>query len=154
MSIYHKVKGSIVLKIVIALLIGLLIYVIYEPYQIMEEEEANKAESRSRLVNIRSAQLQYIGLFGVYASSIDTLVQFVKDYFPTGTDTTEIFKPFANGPFVAESLLYTPKSHRKYIVTSVDTTIIKKYLLEDPDGYGSIGSLTDDARVNKASWED
>jgi hypothetical protein len=36
----------------------------------------------------------------------------------------------------------------------VDTTVIKKYVVEDPDGYGSIGSLTDDSRVNKASWEE
>ncbi len=154
MSIYHKAQGSIVLKVVIVLLIGLLIYVIYEPYRIMEEEELYKSESRSRMINIRAAQLQFIGRFGVYSSSIDSLIAFVDTTFPAGTDTSGIFKPLASGPFVPESLLYAPKSHRKYSLTSVDTTIIKKYLLEDPDGYGSIGSLTDDSRVNKASWED
>jgi hypothetical protein len=28
-----------------------------------------------------------------------------------------------------------------------------KYYIEDPDGYGSVGSLSNDALKNTASWE-
>lgn len=151
MSIYHEARGSVILKIVIVILIGILVYVIYEPYQIREQEEFYKRESRSRMVNIRTAELAHIERFNRYTGSLDTLVRFIHDSLMTAQST--LFKPFAGGPFVPESLLYAPRSHRPYLLTSVDTTRIMKYLLEDPDNFGSIGSLTDDSKINKASWE-
>jgi len=83
------------------------------------------------------------------------------------------FKPLLSGAFVPESLKWTPKSHSVYIlkidtaividtvinrrgkITRIDTTITfgTRYYLEDPDGYGSIGSLETDALKNTASWE-
>ncbi len=152
MSITRESKGSIILKVIIVILMAVLVYVIYEPYQIQAQEEAYRKESRLRMENIRSAQLQFIGQHGRYASTLDSLVMFI-DTLPDSTRTVT-FKPLANGTFTPESLLATPKSDRPYVLVSIDTSAIKKYLLEDPDGYGSIGSLTDDSRVNKASWED
>jgi type II secretory pathway pseudopilin PulG len=154
MSVYSQAKGSPILKAVIAVLFGILIYVLYEPYQIREQEETNKRESRARLMNIRSAQLMYITDYGKYAPSIDSLVLYVKAKIAAGTVPQDTFRPLTLSPFDADSLLRTPGSQRPYYVTSVDTTVIKKYVVEDPDGYGSIGSLTDDSRVNKASWEE
>ncbi|MBM4168884.1 MAG: hypothetical protein FJ215_06975 [Ignavibacteria bacterium] len=153
MSIYQKPKGSILHKIIIVALIGVLIYVLYEPFEIREREDALRRESRARMTNIRAGQLQFINKFGKYAPSVDSLIAFIKEEVAAGTVTTETFKPLALGPFVPESLAHSPKSFRPYVMTSVDTTIIKKYILECPDGYGSIGSLTDDSRINKASWE-
>ncbi len=154
MSVYQQAKGSPILKGVIVLLFGILIYVLYEPYQIREREENNKKESRARLVNIRAAQLLYISDHGSYAPSIDSLVAFIKGKIASGTVPEDTFKPLVFSPFSPDSLLHTPGSWRPYSVISVDTTVIKKYFAEDPDGYGSIGSLTDDSRVNKASWEE
>jgi hypothetical protein len=128
--------------------------VLYEPYQIREQEEAFKKESRLRMMNIRVAQLQYISEKGVYCTSLDTLVAFIKMKLDSGLLNPIIFKPLSHGSFSLDSLFRTPKSQRPYVLQTVETTVIKKYLLEDPDGYGSIGSLTDDARVNKASWEE
>ncbi len=153
MSIYQKPKGSILYKVIIVILVGVLIYVLYEPFEIREREDSFRRESRARMSNIRTAQLQYIGEFGRYSSTMDSLVAFVKSELAAGTLSTETFKPLVFSPFVPESLSLAPKSYRPYVMTSVDTTIIKKYLLECPDGYGSIGSLTDDSRINKASWE-
>lgn len=154
MSVYHEAKGSPILKGVIVLLFGILIYVLYEPYKVREQEETNKKESRARLINIRAAQLLHITEFGNYAPSIDSLVLFVKGKFAEGTVPEDTFKPLTLSAFDADSLLHTPGSWRPYSVTSVDTTVIKKYFADDPDGFGSIGSLTDDSRVNKASWEE
>ncbi|MEX0602265.1 MAG: hypothetical protein WD295_02920 [Bacteroidota bacterium] len=154
MSIYHESKGSPILKAVIAILLGVLVYVVYEPYQIREKEDRYRRESRARLINIRNAQLQHISEKGLYAPSIDSLVAYIKDRISAGALSGQNFQPLTTGPFVPESLLHTPGSLRPYQVTSVDTTIIKKYVVIDPDGFGRIGSLTDDARVNKASWED
>jgi hypothetical protein len=104
------------------------------------------------MINIRQAQLLYISEHLKYSNNLDSLVAFIK----TRPDSilSSHFKPLAMGAFVPESLLLCPKSSRPYRLETVDTTVIKKYLLEDPDGYGSIGSLTDDTRVNKASWEE
>jgi hypothetical protein len=33
------------------------------------------------------------------------------------------------------------------------TVIGKRYFIEDPDGYGTVGSLNDDALKNTSSWE-
>ncbi len=151
MSVYHEAKGSPILKGVIVVLLGILLYVLYEPYQIREEEEAFRRESRARLINIRQGQLLHIGARSRYAESLDSLVAFIR----TRPDTlvAAYFQPLTMSAFVPESLLHTPKTWRPYRLTAVDSTIIKKYLVDDPDGYGSIGSLTDDQRVNKASWE-
>lgn len=154
MSVYSQAKGSPILKAVIAVLFGVLIYVLYEPYQIREQEERNKKESRARLVNIRAAQLMYITEHGKYAPSIDSLVIYVKSKIAAGTIPPDTFRPLTFSAFDPDSLLRTPGSQRPYYLTSVDTTVIKKYVVEDPDGYGAIGSLTDDSRVNKASWEE
>lgn len=152
MSITREAKGSIILKIVIVLLMAVLVYVIYEPYQIQAQEEAYRTESRLRMLNIRAGQLQHIGQYGRYASTLDSLVMFIQT-LPDSVRSVA-FTPLSTGTFTPGSLLHAPKSDRPYVLISVDTSAIKKYLLEDPDGYGSIGSLTDDSRVNKASWED
>jgi hypothetical protein len=154
MSVYREAKGSIVLKAVIVLLVAVLVYVIYEPYQIREQENTYRRESRLRMLNIRAAQLQYINRFFRYNTSLDSLVQFVHDSLIAKNTGMEMFVPLSHGAFTPESLLHSPKSLRPYMLSVNDTSRIKKYLLECPDGYGSIGSVDDDMRVNKASWED
>ena len=55
-------------------------------------------------------------------------------------------------------VIYEPYAYMEeeaaYKLAVDDSSTVKKYLLEDPDGYGSIGSLTDDQKVNKASREE
>jgi len=83
------------------------------------------------------------------------------------------FEKLTQGGFVPESLKWAPKSHVPYIlqidtsvsvdtfitrrgkISHIDTTIVlgNRYFLKDPDGYGSIGSLDNDALKNTASWE-
>jgi hypothetical protein len=83
------------------------------------------------------------------------------------------FIALSDGQFTPDSLLRTPKSQQPFTL-KIDSTetadtvvnrrgrIVKiekhsvvgtKYYLEDPDGYGSIGSLDNDALKNTASWE-
>lgn len=153
MSTTNPPKGSVILRIIIVILIGVLIYVLYEPYQIYQQENYYKAESRLRMENLRTAELQYISAFGKYSGSSDSLALWVKERLADGTLRAEIFKPLSDGTFVPESLARAPKSWKPYMITTVDTTVIKKYLMECPDGYGVIGSLTDEEKLNKASWE-
>ncbi len=154
MSVYNQAQGSIVLKLVIVLLVGVLLWVLYEPYQIREREDRYRRESRLRMLNIRSAQLKHIELRGGYSGSISELVEFIKAGLATDTIKVAMFKPLTDGAFVPESLLYSPKTWKPWELSIVDTTTIKKWYVEDPNGYGFIGTLSDDMKVNKASWEE
>jgi hypothetical protein len=44
---------------------------------------------------------------------------------------------------------------RRGKITRIDSSVTfgTRYYLEDPDGYGTIGSLDTDALKNTASWE-
>jgi hypothetical protein len=49
---------------------------------------------------------------------------------------------------------YTIKNQSGKTVRLIQKKIIgSKYYLNDPDGYGSVGSLSDDALKNVVSWE-
>ena len=93
------------------------------------------------------------------------------------------FKPLANNKnvpdslfwkdFTPDSLYWSTKTHVQFIlqidtstvidtvinrrgkITRIDSTTIlgTRYYLEDPNGYGTIGSLDNDALKNTASWE-
>lgn len=93
------------------------------------------------------------------------------------------FKPLANNKdvpdslfwqdFTPDSLYWSSKTHTPFIlqidtstivdtvinrrgkITRIDSTVVfgTRYYLEDPDGYGTIGSLDNDALKNTASWE-
>jgi hypothetical protein len=83
------------------------------------------------------------------------------------------FVPLSHGEFNPDSLFKTPKSQQRYLVQidssvqvdtvinprgrviRVDTTLAigARYYIEDPDGYGKIGSLESDALKNSPSWE-
>jgi hypothetical protein len=45
--------------------------------------------------------------------------------------------------------------NRRGVVVKIDTTRLlgTKYFLEDPDGYGTVGDLFNDALKNTSSWE-
>ena len=47
--------------------------------------------------------------------------------------------------------IYTPSGRIKRIENNVQIGTL--YLLNDPDGYGSIGGLDNVAKKNAASWE-
>src|SRR3990172_1952026 len=111
MSVYSQAKGSPILKGVIVVLFGILFYVLYEPYQVREQVEINRRESRARLMNIRAAQLMYITDFAKYAPSIDSLVAYVKGKMAAGTGPMGNFKPLTMSAFDPDSLLRTPGSN-------------------------------------------
>lgn len=168
---------------VILVLIYILIQVaIVEPKSIVEKEKYYKEEARARMKNIKEAEILYQKKFTKFTNSVDSLVVFIKspyvDSIRQSYDTlmrrfNDPFIKLAHGEFTPESLFRTPRSQQFFIleidttvnvdtvvtpkgkVLRVDTNIVigSKYRLEDPDGYGTIGDLTNDALKNTASWE-
>ncbi len=176
MSTTHKSEPAYIHIILVLIIVGLtylLIQVaILEPQRVLVQEQFFKEESRIRMSNIKQLELLYKEKFGKYTDSFDSLFNLFKSTPAISEKVDSLFKPSKYGLFVLDSLKWSPKSHREYIlkidstmqVDSVftktgrflrmDTTIVKGeiYYVECPDGYGSIGDLSNPAKVNSTSW--
>ena len=156
---------------------------IIDPRDYVEAEKYFKSESRLRMDNIKEAEIFWQRKYGKFTDNLDSIIYFVKnDPFVDSITTTfdslimKIPNPFHtlnSGEFTPDSLRLSPKTYSMYIlqidtvvaidtvvnrrgkITRIDTTITlgSRYYLEDPDGYGTIGSLDNDALKNTASWE-
>jgi len=156
---------------------------IIDPKDAVEKERFFRTESRLRMNNIKAAEILFQKKFGNYTDNLNKLISFIKedkyvDSVVNAFDSLTMrpanpFKPLSHGEFTAESLKLSPKSFQSYILqidtsVSVDTTINRrgvvvkidttrilgtKYYLEDPDGYGTVGDLFNDALKNTSSWE-
>ncbi|MBT8386954.1 MAG: hypothetical protein KJO12_06040 [Ignavibacteria bacterium] len=174
---------AILYAVIAILVIILIKVAILDPKEIVAVEKYNKSESRLRMDNIKEAEILWEQKFGNFTDDLEGLVQFIKqdpfvDSVVNAFDSLTMkpanpFNPLTHGEFLADSLLRTPRSGSLYIlqidtsvtydttinrrgnVTKIDTTVTlgTRYYLEDPDGYGSVGSLNSDALKNTASWE-
>jgi len=156
---------------------------IIDPKNAVEEERFNRTESRLRMNNIKEAQILWQKKHGNFTDDLNSLVSFIKedpyaDSVMNAFDSLTMkpanpFKPLSHGEFTPESLKTSPKTFQPYVlqidtsmsidttinrrgqIVKVDTTVVTgtKYYLEDPDGYGSIGDLYNDALKNTSSWE-
>lgn len=156
---------------------------IIDPKNAVEQDKFWRTESRLRMNNIKAAEILFQKKFGSYTDNLDKLISFVKedkfvDSVVNAFDSLTMrpanpFKLLSNGEFTPDSLRLSPKSFQAYILQidtsiSIDTTINRrgavvkvdtvrvlgtKYFLEDPDGYGTVGDLFNDALKNTSSWE-
>ncbi len=163
----------VILLLVAAGLVYLLIRVaILDPQEVIEQEKFFKEESRLRMTNIKEAEVLYRNKFGNFTDNFDSLFNFVNNDSLIATKKDSIFKNLKSGTFVLDSLMFSPKSHTLYILqidttTTSDTvvnqrgkflrvdtktTLGNRYYLECPDGYGTIGDLKNDLKINVPSW--
>ena len=169
--------------VIVILIVILVKVAIIDPKDIVESENHFRTETRLRMKNIKEAEILYQKKYGRFSGNLDTLVNFIKtnpmvDSVRNGFDSlsqrsTDPFAKLSDGKFTPDSLFRTPKSHRLFTLkidssVTADTVVDRrgrllrvnkhvtmgtKYYLEDPDGYGTIGSLDNDALKNTASWE-
>lgn len=168
--------------VVVVLVIVLIKVAIIDPREIVEQEKYNRTETRLRMTNLKEAQILWEKKNGSFTDNLDQLVGFISSPFVDSVRnsfdslTMKLADPFvklSHGQFSPESLLISPKSRERFIIKidttlSVDTVITTrgrfvrvdstlkigtKYLIEDPNGYGTIGSIESDALKNTASWE-
>lgn len=163
----------IILLLIAAGLVYLLIRVaILDPQSVLEQEKFFREESRLRMINIKEAEVLYKNKFGKFIDNFDSLFNFINTDTLVRAKRDSIFVNLKSGTFVLDSLMYSPKSHSLYILqidttTTADTvvnqrgkflrvdtttTIGNRYYLECPDGYGMIGDLKNDAKINVPSW--
>ncbi len=172
------------LYLIIAVLTVLLVKVaILDPREEIDTENYYKKETRLRMANLKEAQILWDKKYGSFTNSLDKLIEFVNtDKFvdsimnaidPRTNRSSNPFNKLTTGEFTPDSLLYSPKTHQRFIM-KIDSSVVKdtvvtprgkflrvetktvigkKYYIEDPNGYGTIGSLDNDALKNTASWE-
>lgn len=169
--------------VIVILIFILVKVAIIDPNEVIKAENYNRTESRLRMKNLKEAEILYNKKHGQFTGNLDTLIDFVKndpfvDSVKNAFDSlsrrpANPFVPLTHGEFTPESLFSAPKSGQRYIVQidtttntdsvftrnnkflRIDTTVAigTMYYIEDPDGYGTIGSVSDEALRNTASWE-
>jgi hypothetical protein len=169
--------------IIAILLYVLIRVAIIDPTAYIESENYYRSESQLRMDNLRQAQILWERENQQFTDKLDSLVEFIKtdstvNALIVGIDTltnrsTNPFKDLTSGSFIPDSLKFSPKSHSPYNlqvdttvtidtiinrvgkIVKIDTTTVigSIYLLECPDGYGSVGDLETPALKNTASWE-
>lgn len=176
MSKPRKSEPAYIHIILILIIIGLtylLIQVaILEPQRIIEQEKYWKEESRLRMLNLKQLELLYKEKYGKYTDSFDSLFTLFKKDPNIQAKVDSLFRPLKHGSFELDSLRWSPKSNQAYILQvdstlradsvftkagrflRIDTTVVigELYYIECPDGYGTIGDLTNPLKVNTTSW--
>ncbi len=177
---YIHVAFYVVIGVLIYILIQV---AIIEPKEVVAFEKYNKNEARLRMKNLKEAELLYFKKNNKFTNNLDSLLNFVKsspfvDSVMNGFDSmmnrsSNPFTKLSHGEFSFDSLFTTPKSGQRFLLSidssmafdsvitpsgkflRVDTNIVmgQRYRIEDPDGYGYIGDLTNEALKNTASWE-
>ncbi|HMN23550.1 MAG: hypothetical protein IT276_06365 [Ignavibacteriaceae bacterium] len=156
---------------------------VIDPSAEVKAENYFKKETRLRMTNLKEAEILFEKKNGAFTGDLDKLINFVKndkfvDSVVNAFDslTMKPANPFiklSDGTFTPDSLYYSPKTHERFVM-NVDTSVITdtvvnprgkvlrvetktvigtKYYIEDPNGYGTIGSIDNDALKNTASWE-
>ncbi len=169
--------------VILILTILLVKVAIIDPNNEVQKENYYKNESRLRMKDLKEGEILYFKKHNQFTGDLDSLVNFIKtsplvDSAMSAYDTlthksTNPFAKLTTNKFSPDSLIWTPKSHQPYTlevdtsvsidtvvnrygrITKIDTSkkIGTKYYIEDPDGYGTIGSITNEALKNTASWE-
>ena len=169
--------------IIAALVFLLIKVAFIDPNKVMQQEKYFKTESRLRMSDLREAERLWQTEHKQFTDNLDSLIDFLKTdpivtKAMTGTDSitgkpTNPFSNLSDGKLVWDSLYHTPKSLSRYIIqvdtnsvadtitnargkiinVETHTTIGQRYFIKDPDGYGTIGDVTNDALKNTASWE-
>lgn len=156
---------------------------VIDPKEQIDQENYFKKETRLRMANLKEAQILWEQKNGSFTGSLDKLIDFIKsdkfvDSVVNAFDSLTMkpanpFKVLSDGNFTPDSLFISPKLNQRFVM-KVDSSVVSdtvvnpagkilrvekktvigtKYYIEDPAGYGTIGSLDNDALKNTASWE-
>lgn len=142
------------LQILLWVLIAALSYVLYrsitEPYELIERQQEITEMTRMRMDKVRQVAIQYESQYERFPSLIDSLLLYAKGDSLFSTKRDSVLGMELN----IDSLIYSPRTGKKFEYSTNDTSRVKTYLLKDPDTNDQIGTLLADVTLlNAASWE-
>ncbi|PSQ95096.1 MAG: hypothetical protein BRD55_11250 [Bacteroidetes bacterium SW_9_63_38] len=142
------------LQVVLAVAILGLSYYLYvsitAPYDRIERQEQLTEQTRDRMTHIRTALVDHERDSTSFPDSLALLLDHVR------RDSMLLAPPdsAAGDSINLDSLLYSPRTGKKFQYTVNDTGRVETYLLEDPDTDDKVGTLRPDpTETNAASWE-
>lgn len=145
-----RVALQVLLGIVIIGLAYWLYVSITEPYEVVEREQRLTSITRDRMSDVRSAMIRYNEQNGRFLTTLDSLVDYIRQDSVLSVAGDSIF----GEGFNPDSVIYSPRTGEPFQLSVNDTSRVKSYLLEDPASDDYIGTVEADiTRVNAASWE-
>ena len=142
------------IQVILAILIVVLGYVLYtsivEPYQRVVRAREVTELTRTRMDMVRQAMIQYERRNGRFVSELDSLVLWLRTDSFMVLRSDSIFGRSIN----LDSLPYSPRTGKAFVLQVNDTSDVHIYQLVDPDSNDKIGALLPDPTLlNAASWE-
>jgi type II secretory pathway pseudopilin PulG len=142
------------IQVFLALVIVGLVYWLYvsitEPWQVIEQRQEVTRQTRERMNHVRQALIRYDQRHDRFPHTLDTLQAWVRTDSMMLAVSDSLFGP----RFRPDSLIYSPRTGRRFEYAVNDTARVRVYRLDDPDSNDFIGTLeADPTRLNAASWE-
>jgi len=147
---------SIVFGIIILVLGYMLYHAIVDPYQAVIEREQMTERVRHRMANVRDALIQYKNREGEFPPTdggLDSLVEFLKTDSLMVANGDTLFQELPPYSYDPDSIIYSPRTGKRFEYALNDTLRPEIYILRDPDTDDKIGSLERTTLLNAATWE-
>ncbi|MFO8029858.1 MAG: hypothetical protein R6U28_08350 [Cyclonatronaceae bacterium] len=141
-----------VLAVIIIFLAWLLYDSITSPYEKVEEQREVTEQVRHRLTVVRDVLVEYERREDEFPQTLDDLVEWLKTnetMVEQGDSLFQFQDPYEYNP---DSLIYSPRSGKRFNYALNDTLRPNIYLLEDPDTDDAIGSLERTTLLNATNW--
>lgn len=142
------------LQILLWVLIIGLSYVLYrsitEPYKLIERQQELTEMTRMRMDKIRQVAIHFENRYDRFPSTLDSLAMYAME----DSAFLAVRDSILGSSFPYDSLVYSPRTGKRFDYAINDTSRVNTYLLQDPDSDDKIGTLLADVTlVNAASWE-
>ena len=145
-----RVGIQVVLAIVIIGLAYWLYVSITEPWKAVERQEELTEATRERMDEVRAALIRYEERENRFPATLDSLQMWVRTDSIIQLHSDSLF----GSNFNPDSLIYSPRTGKKFEYAINDTARVMMYELRDPDSDDVIGTLEPDpTELNAASWE-
>ena len=144
---------SLVLGVIIIVLGYLLYHAIVDPYQEVIEREKMTEKVRARMSNIRDVLVRYEARNDSFPDHLDSLVAWVRTDSMMQARADSLFQEPGSSDFTLDSLLYSPRTGKRFDYILNDTLRPPIYLLRDPDTDDNIGDTLKTTQLNAASWQ-
>lgn len=141
---------QVALSIAILALFYILVISITEPYAAVERKNELTELTRGRMDQVRVAMIEHQRVKGRFVTTLDSLVAWIRSDATMMSKSDSVF----GAGFMLDSLAYSPRTGKMFILAVNDTSRAHTYKLSDPDSDDFIGTTSGDVtELNAASWE-